>query len=234
MPNYCDNSLTIYASEETVAKIRAYVCSNESEFDFANIIPLPAVDSDGRLTEEDAERYGVDDLHDWCCEYWGTKWNSVDVQFSNSNFYFLTAWSPACPVIAKLAERFPEAEIWFQYEEMGMGFCGVEVYQNGELAYEMQGDISRNWTLEEPDAVDEDELENYLIEDDMFPAQQNGMYVYVDSDRSIYIRTYKDGKIYERIDGSCWDFRQNGRKNAYWNETTEYQFFEEGQLEECA
>lgn len=60
------------------------------------------------------------------------------------------------------------------------------------------------------------------------------MYVYVDSDRSIYIRTYKDGKIYERIDGLCWDFRQTGRKNAYWNETTEYQFFEEGQPEECA
>lgn len=40
--------------------------------------------------------------------------------------------------------------------------------------------------------------------------------------------------IYLNIDGSCCDFRQNGRKNAYWNETTEYQFFEEGQLEECA
>ena len=234
MPNYCDNSLTIYASEETVERIRAFVRSDESEFDFDKVIPMPEYIYVGPLGKEERELYGKNNWYDWCTTNWGTKWNSDEVSFKDNNFFFLTAWSPASPVIAKLAEKFPEAEFWFQYEEMGMGFCGVEVYQNGELAYEMQGDISRNWTLEEPDAVNEDELEDYLIEDNMFPVQQNGTYVYVDSDRSIYIRTYKDGKIYERIEGSCWDFRQTDRKNAYWNETTEYQFFEEDQFTACA
>ena len=42
MPNYCDNSLTIYASDETVERIRTFVRSEKSEFDFNNVIPMPA------------------------------------------------------------------------------------------------------------------------------------------------------------------------------------------------
>jgi len=45
------------------------------------------------------------------------------------------------------------------------------VYQNGMLVYEMQGDFGRNWTLEDSGDMSEDELKDYLIEDEMFPVQ---------------------------------------------------------------
>ncbi|MBQ2726160.1 MAG: hypothetical protein IJF78_10675, partial [Clostridia bacterium] len=78
----------------------------------------------------------MNNWYDWSNHFWGTKWNSDSASFRNNNFYFMTVWSPASLVVAELARKFPEAEFWFQYEEMGMCFCGVEVYQNGMLVYE--------------------------------------------------------------------------------------------------
>jgi len=223
MPNYCDNSLTIYASDDTVERIRTFVRSEESEFDFNNVIPMPAHIYTDSLGIEDRKLYGMNNWYDWSNHFWGTKWNSDSASFRNNNFYFMTAWSPASPVVAELARKFPEAEFWFQYEEMGMCFCGVEVYQNGMLVYEMQGDFGRNWTLEDSGDMSEDELNDYLIEDEMFPVQENGLYVHADIQGKIHIRSYKDGKIYEIIDGTYFDFRPTDKKLAYWNEETDWQ-----------
>lgn len=242
MPNYCDNSLTIYANNETIEKIRSLVHSEENEFDFNNIIPMPAHIYDGVLGSEERELYGMNNWYDWSNQYWGTKWNSVDACFGDNNFYFQTAWSPASPVVAELARLFPDAELWFQYEEFGVGFCGVEVYQGGRLVYEMQGDIVQNWTLEDPESCNEDEAEEYLIEDELFPMQNEGLYVSFDRDwikaplgkRNIHIREYKDGKIYTLIDGSYFDYRPCDKKLAYWNEDTDFLKYDEVPAQECA
>ncbi len=234
MPNYCDNSLTIYASEETVERIREFVRSNESEFDFNQITPMPKHIYDGPVGAEERELYGRNNWYDWRMQNWGTKWNSDEVQFGNDNFNFLTAWTPASPVVAELARRFPEADFWFQYEGMNEDFCGVQVYQSGRLVYEMEGDLCRNWTLEDAGDTDEDELQEYLIDDDLFPMQQNGVYIFKDAEGHFYLREYREGKIYECIDGDYEDFRAVDSKLAYWNENTEYLFFDGIQNEKSA
>lgn len=242
MPNYCENSLTIYASDETLEKIRNFVRSDENEFDFNNVIPMPSHIYNDSLGTKEWKLYGMNNWYDWSNQYWGTKWNSVDACFSDNNFYFETAWTPASPVVAELARLFPKAEFWFQYQEFGVGFCGVEVYQEGRLVYEMQGDIVQNWTLEDPDYCDEDELEDCLIEDELFPMQDEGLYVSLDCDwlksrlgkKNIHIREYKHGKIYTLIDGTYFDFRPCDKKLAYWNEDTDYLLYDEEPSQECA
>ena len=41
MPNYCNNSLSIYASRNTLNKIRSFIQSDDNKFDFDKIIPMP-------------------------------------------------------------------------------------------------------------------------------------------------------------------------------------------------
>ena len=64
---------------------------------------------------------------DWCCDKWGTKWNTGrdDCKKINANtIQFITAWSPPLPVIAALAERFPNETIQFRWADEDFG-CNV-------------------------------------------------------------------------------------------------------------
>ena len=54
------------------------------------------------------------------------------VSQSRYNYGFDTAWSPAEPVVAALAEKFPTLRIIHRYCEGGMGYAGEVVYINGE------------------------------------------------------------------------------------------------------
>jgi late competence protein required for DNA uptake (superfamily II DNA/RNA helicase) len=45
---------------------------------------------------------------------------------------FYTAWSPALPLYAALAKRFPTCDIRIMYYESGMAFKGKLVYKNGK------------------------------------------------------------------------------------------------------
>jgi hypothetical protein len=49
-----------------------------------------------------------------------------------TSYNFDTAWSPAEPVVAALAEKFPTLSIVHRYCEGGMGYAGQVVYLNGE------------------------------------------------------------------------------------------------------
>jgi len=161
MPNWCENCVTIYAEEETIEKIRNFVRSEESEFDFNNIIPMPEHIYTGIIGPDERKKYGKDNWYDWSNENWGTKWNSDEATFDHNYISFLSAWSPASPIIAKLASMFPEAEFWYQYEELCIGFCGAEFYKNGTCVYEMSADISRNHALQYPECFDEEEYTDF-------------------------------------------------------------------------
>lgn len=80
--------------------------------------------------------------YNWNVANWGTKWNCGEVwhdRVDDSNligvgktaYSFDTAWSPAEPVIAALAEKFPTLSITHRYCEGGMGYAGQVVYLNG-------------------------------------------------------------------------------------------------------
>jgi hypothetical protein len=78
---------------------------------------------------------------EWCCENWGTKWNfcdpTLDEEEDDSLYYeFETAWSPPIPIIKKMGRMFPELRFELRYFEAGMGFNGILVIEDGEVAVE--------------------------------------------------------------------------------------------------
>jgi hypothetical protein len=82
--------------------------------------------------------------YNWNVSNWGTKWNCSEVwhdrtdnsetEAGKTSYNFDTAWSPAEPVVAALAEQFPTLSITHRYCEGGMGFAGQVVYLNGAEA----------------------------------------------------------------------------------------------------
>lgn len=82
--------------------------------------------------------------HGWCSEHWGTKWNVREgAQWSAVpgavSVTFETAWAPPLPVLERLGERFPGAEIELEYEEPGMNFAGRAVFAIGGMVEHTHG-----------------------------------------------------------------------------------------------
>ena len=221
-----DDSLTIYASDETVERIRTFVGSEEPEFDFAKIIPYPVASCADNM----------DILRDWQRHYWGTESNSQNASFMNNYFFFDSESSPALPVIDELARRFPEADFGYQYkEEDYLEICGERIYQFGNLVYEMDGRTRTNWTLEDdPSTYSEEMQREAYIEDNDFPAQAEGTYISLSNGQDFHLRQYIDGKVYFAIDGTYKDSRPHDRNLPYWDDDTDYQFFNEVHDEICA
>lgn len=79
--------------------------------------------------------------YNWNVENWGTKWGAGEVWHDRTDndskvegttsYNFDTAWSPAEPVIAALAEKFPTLTITHRYCEGGMGYAGQVIFLNG-------------------------------------------------------------------------------------------------------
>jgi len=74
---------------------------------------------------------GDGDWYEYCLRHWGTKWEACDPQVTDNVITFETAWSPAIPVLAKLANLFPELSISHKYFEPGVSLAGENFYNNG-------------------------------------------------------------------------------------------------------
>ena len=112
MPNWCWNRVAVSGSEEDMKKLKEHVSSEESEFDFDKIIPMP----------KDINRRRSYRRYDWSRENWGTKWNSSDVSVKSMSdtdavYTFLTAWSPPEPIILKLRELYPDINVSAFFDE---------------------------------------------------------------------------------------------------------------------
>ena len=120
MPNCCYGTLQITSSEECMKVIVELISGTADDgtpmFDFAKVISI----SDS-----------VSDEYEWRYENWGTPKAGFDLAFYDDCLSFWTAWCPCSPVIAKLAEMFPDASFDYRYDESGDGFCGEEKYERG-------------------------------------------------------------------------------------------------------
>lgn len=88
-------------------------------------------------------KYGFVGWYDWAIENWGTKWNSCDsdgdFQDVTDNEIFIqfdTAWTAPFPVIMKLSEDFPTAEITLHASYEGGDDDDVVTYKNGFVIHE--------------------------------------------------------------------------------------------------
>jgi len=86
-------------------------------------LDFPIEESIRRLQE-----YGYDNWYDWHVANWGTKWAAcdADVDFTETSMTarFDTAWSPPEPIYHALADKFPDLEITWHWDEPGCGQSG--------------------------------------------------------------------------------------------------------------
>lgn len=217
MPNWCDNYISIFADNELLEKIHEYVRSENNEFDFEKIIPMPENIYRGNLGTRELELYGENNWYDWSNTNWGTKWNA-DVENAEPGEYWIkTAWSPCEPVIAELARIFPAAEFSHAYEETeGYFYCGKNIYRDGKLVFSMHGDCDYDWSVDDPDAWDEEEKEEMKIKDELYPLQENGCISEADENGYFHYREYRNGRLYHKIEGEYEDHRPKYERRYSW------------------
>lgn len=133
MPNWCENQTIITGDTATVKKFMNDFCGFDSEYKFANIVPLPQTD---------------ESLSDWfqAVEVWGTKWDlnndyltvsddsdliGSDEDLKRFEFSYLTAWSPPLSFWQKVSEKYPSLRIDSFYIEPGIGYYGQFIAING-------------------------------------------------------------------------------------------------------
>ncbi len=100
MPNWTYNTVVFEGNEKQLKTLKTMLKSDENDFDFNNIIPMPKDTFRGNLGEEEREKYGENNWYDWSINNWGTKWNAVDTQLVDDtdkilSYQFNTAWD--CP-----------------------------------------------------------------------------------------------------------------------------------------
>ena len=69
----------------------------------------------GDRYESNMTKYGHKTWYSWCCDKWGTKWNSYNMGVISEcdpfEITFETAWSAPTPIYEALQEMFPELTI---------------------------------------------------------------------------------------------------------------------------
>ena len=110
MPNWTYNNVQFVGkTEDSVKQLKDLLKSDDNDFDFNNIIPMPNELSDTVSGSDNAKpewqkkqsqklisKYGADNWYSWSIENWGTKWNACDTNVElNKNvlsYTFDTAW----------------------------------------------------------------------------------------------------------------------------------------------
>ena len=137
MPNYCDNGLLVKGSPNEIHRFyrfaQGFGCFWGGEeqktdinyhkfFDFSQFI---------KPTEEELKKGYSEYGYDWCCDNWGTKWNSFDLDYHYEEgddeiaYSFNTAWSPmSTKLLNRMEELFPSLKFEYTFIESGCEFYG--------------------------------------------------------------------------------------------------------------
>lgn len=114
-----------------------------SEFHKDALKDYKSIEDYGRRLYELKEKYGFDNWYDWRCAHWGTKWNASETSYDEENHTvrFDTAWSIPYPIIAKIADDNPKANL-DGYSEEETGWFEEYKSQDGKLIVTARGDLS--------------------------------------------------------------------------------------------
>jgi len=149
MPNWCDNSVTIFSqNKDQIDAIEVALTTEDKDF-FSVIRPRPE-------SEED-------NWYDWNVNNWGTKWSpsvhAWERQDDNTIWVsFDSAWAPPTALYDYM--HMNDYDVTAYYNEGGMGFVGK--YSDGYDDYH-EYDISDRESIEQipEDIVDYADLMNY-------------------------------------------------------------------------
>ena len=122
MPNWTENDVTfVCKTKEGADKLKSLLESKKRKFDFNNIIPMPIEinetvsgsenskpDWQKEQSKELIEKYGHDNWYSWSIDKWGTKWNSIESEVSQTEnvltYSFETAWDAPRRIVETLCE----------------------------------------------------------------------------------------------------------------------------------
>ena len=134
MPNWCSNRVEIFGEPEEIDAVKELVTSDDSDFDFNKILPMPeALESTVKgsnhvPSEELKKKYGFDNWYDWRIHNWGTKWEATDVEAEINGdymvYHFETAWCPPEGILHKFKSKFPDVSITWFFDEPGVQIAG--------------------------------------------------------------------------------------------------------------
>jgi hypothetical protein len=128
MPNWCDNSVTLY--HEDKSKIDALAEEMEKKNATNQSMACPFQHLHPRPEDQEENWY------DWNVNNWGTKWEASIIDWSRDDdntitIYFESAWSPPIALYDYLTDN--DWDVNALYHEPGMGYAGM--YNNGSDEY---------------------------------------------------------------------------------------------------
>lgn len=132
MPNWCTDRLVVSGPKDDVAAFASATSTPEGRLSFALLYPVP-----------EAEAASADGGYSWVVDHWGTKWDvSDEALLAESDvtgdqrvdvWDFTTAWSPPSGWAQHCSGLYPTLTFRLYFDEPGMCFAGLDVFQNGAL-----------------------------------------------------------------------------------------------------
>ena len=91
---------------------------------------------------ENIRLYGAEDWYRWQIDNWGTKWDAKDtiveqLDETNFNVRFNTAWSPPIDWFEKVIPMYPQLEFDLIFDEESCDHCGRMTGRDGEIDLEV-------------------------------------------------------------------------------------------------
>jgi hypothetical protein len=150
MPNWCHNYMKVTGAVEELARfkqacMRVVFEGEPAQLDFNALIPMPetvkkqldCVGIDGFLPGGAPKDFRSPRLV-WAIENWETRLNACHFEVIADKpdcceMAFNTAWAPPEPVYQKIAEMFPDLEIYLEGDEPLHDFAYRGTIKNGKL-----------------------------------------------------------------------------------------------------
>jgi hypothetical protein len=154
MPNWCNNSITINGSTETI-KTLWEEANQEGSGLLDAMVPMPKELREtvkGTGDELQTETYdGHTNWYDWAVANWGTKWDvsTEGLEFTDNGDgtasitgWFDSAWAPPIDAYSKFCDDMDGVYLEAYYEESGMCFVGYWDSEGADDHYEYDGATS--------------------------------------------------------------------------------------------
>ena len=139
MPNWCENSLSLFGKYEILMNFFKENKTDEIELSFEKSVPFP---------DEEYDRY-------FALSEWGTKWepsnlyivftpedseNLNDETLNNFKieYFFDSAWGPPINWLEKVSKKYKNIIFEIEYAEGGNDFAGIQIYKFGELTEDIE------------------------------------------------------------------------------------------------
>jgi hypothetical protein len=151
MPNWCENGLTVEGDdhEELMrfkehAKGKGWSGKKDTILDWNQFLPMPQEVVENGYNGE-GKLKGVPSGFHWEGENWGTKWGACETHLHEGTGYleysYETAWSAGEGWFVAMAKMFPKLNFSLCYSELGMGFRGTMLAENGIVVDNESEDI---------------------------------------------------------------------------------------------